>query len=296
MRRQVPRWRPAFTRDALRELAAEVRLRRALVTRRRRRVARRALASWRDAVPPRARRRRALGHWAYRGDPRAARVVGDGARNLRARARRRTADAFARVVAHQRAIASAVAAEACARRLRRTRATPARTATRAACSKKAATGGGKGGGTGGGKGNLRGAERARGTHRGTETPSGSGSESGSESGSVSSVVSVVVRVGETREETRTCRRSRPRVVRESDHAEENGRTRRRVRTFARRRTGGDDEGADRVARGEVSGRVAGSFEETKASPTRPRDENSNVAGARVAPRPRADALARRVRR
>ena len=287
-----PRWRPAFTRDALRELAAEVRLRRALVTRRRRRVARRALASWRDAV--RDAHVAALGHWAYRAASRAIREWwATAAANGRARARRRTADAFARVVAHQRAIASAVAAGV-SRDAFVERGTLTPEPLRRESKKKSA-----GRAVGTVVGRVVGREIGRrgriGGRRRIRIGSGSGS-----SGSVSSVVSVVVRIGETREETRTRRRSRRRVrARRSDHAEENGRTRRRVRVHAKTHGWGRRGRGSRVARGEVSGRVRGvrrSRRRKNVVRVTERDENSNVAGARVAPRPRADALARRVRR
>ena len=68
-----------------------------------------ALAAWRDAV--RDAHVTALGHWAYRTASRAIRGWwATAASGRRVRARRRTADAFSRVVAHQNAIAAAVAA------------------------------------------------------------------------------------------------------------------------------------------------------------------------------------------
>ena len=233
-----PRWRPAFTRDALRELAAEVRLRRALVTRRRRRVARRALASWRDAV--RDAHVAALGHWAYRAASRAIREWwATAAANGRARARRRTADAFARVVAHQRAIASAVAAGVSRDAfVERGTLTP-EPLRRESKKKKRGTGGGNGGGTGGGKGN-----RQKGTHRGEEThpdpdlPDRSLLSFLSSSG----LARRARKLGRAADRAVAFVRADPTTPRQT--AERVG-----ASAFMRRRTGGDDEGEGVGSRG-----------------------------------------------
>ena len=225
-----------------------------------------------------------------------SRVVGDGGsewsrarettnrRRVRARRRASTRDRLRR---RRRRVA---------RRLRRTRDAHARTTTTRIEEKKARDGRWERWWDGWWEG-----KSAEGDASGGGDASGSGFGSGSgSSGSVSSVVSVVIRIGETREETRTRRRSRRRVrARRSDHAEENGRTRRRVRVHAKTHGWGRRGRGSRVARGEVSGRVRGvrrSRRRKNVVRVTERDENSNVAGARVAPRPRADALARRVRR
>ena len=244
-----PRWRPAFTRDALRELAAEVRLRRALVTRRRRRVARRALASWRDAV--RDAHVAALGHWAYRAASRAIREWwATAAANGRARARRRTADAFARVVAHQRAIASAVAAGVSRDAfVERGTLTP-EPLRREWKKKKRGTGGGKGGGTGGGKGNQRGDQRGdRGTHRGTGTypdpdpnPDPNPDRSLPSFPSSSGLARRARKLGRAADRAVAFVREDPTTPRKT--AERVG-----ASAFMRRRTGGDDEGAGVGSRG-----------------------------------------------